>query len=281
VIRLIYDIGDLITLTSIVVTNDGPAVLTVTDPSGTPTVTPGIAFTSNAYTGTYAPLVAGRFAVKWATASNVAQDVFDVRSTTIGVISLDDVRAWLRLRTVDVGDNEKLLALIETASDLISDVTGPLLPTTYTEQFSGGKPHYTVMHPPLLSITTMTEFWGNQAKPLTEQPLGFQTNPYGFTVDYTTGQITRRTFGGDASIFAQGVKNVVVTYVAQLSPIPNAIQMATRELVKHLYNNTQIPSGKARVGGADADFSAPIAYAIPNFVLDMIPLKYRRPPGIA
>jgi hypothetical protein len=278
---VIFEIGDLIPLTLTLAGNDGTATLTVTDPSGAVTTTSGIVGTGGVYNGTFRAALAGRHNLEWTTTNNASQDVFEVRAVVQGVISLQDARDWLRLRSTDTADNEKLQALIETATDLIEDVTGPILTTQYTEWFDGGVGTYTVQHPPIVQASaTMHEYYGLVAYLLTEQPLGGQMNAYAFTVDYSTGQVTRRTFGGQAAMFPQGTKNVTITYSARRNPVPDAIQLAVRELVKHLYTATQVPVGKARVNGAEEGLNPGVTYAVPNFVLDLIPLKYRRPPGV-
>jgi hypothetical protein len=279
---VIYEIGDLTPLTLTLPANDGTATLVVTDPAGTVTTTSGLVGVGGVYTSTFRAVIAGRHALEWTTTNNVVQDAFEVRGLIQGIISVQDARDWLRLRTTDTGDNEKIQALIETASDLIEDVTGPILTTQYTEWFDGGVGTYTVAHPPIVqSSATMHEYYGLVSYLLTEQPLGAQMNAYAFTVDYTTGQVTRRTFGGQAAMFPEGTKNVTITYSARRNPVPDSIQLAVRELVKHLYSATQVPVGKARVNGGEDGLAPGVTYAVPNFVLDLIPLKYRRPPGIA
>ena len=280
---MIYEIGDLIPLTLTLPGNDGTATLTVTDPNGGTTVTSNITGTGGVYTGSYRPTIAGRFMVAWTTTNNASQDAFDVRGTLNTIISLDDARSFLRLRTTDTGDNEKIQGLLETATDLLEDVCGRIIPVTFTEWFDGGVGTYVVRHPPLVSVTSMTEYYGLVAYTLTEQPLGAQMSAYAFTKDASTGQITRRTFGGQAAMFPEGTKNVVITYKTGYSPIPSSIINAARELVKHLYEATQVPAGggKARVRDSEDGMTPGVTYAVPNFVLDMIPMKYRRPPGMA
>lgn len=278
---MIYEIGDLVTVTLTLAGNDGNATLVVTDPNGSSTTTSNIVGSSGVYTATYRPTVAGRFTVEWTTTNNVSQDVFDVRGALNTIISLDDARNFLRLRSADTADDEKIQALLETATDLLEDVCGRIIPVSFTEWFDGGVGTYVVRHTPLLSVTSMTEYYGLVAYTLTEQPLGAQMSAYAFTKDPATGQVVRRTFGGQAAMFPEGTKNVQITYKTGYSPIPTSIQAACRELVKHLYTATQVSTGKARVNSGEEGMTPGVTYAVPNFVLDMIPMKYRRPPGIA
>lgn len=280
---MIYEIGDLIPLTLTLPANDGTATLVVTDPNGNATTTSNITGTGGVYTGSYRSTLAGRFTVEWTTTNNVAQDVFDVRGPLNTIVSLDDARTFLRLRATDTADDEKIQGLLETATDLLEDVCGRIIPVSFTEWFDGGVGTYVVRHTPLVSVTSMTEYYGLVAYTLTEQPLGAQMNAYAFTKDPSTGQVVRRTFGGQAAMFPEGTKNIVITYKTGYSPIPSSILNAARELVKHLYTATQVPAGggKARVHDAEDGMTPGVTYAVPNFVLDMIPMKYRRPPGVA
>lgn len=279
---MIYEVGDVVTLTFTLSANDGNATLTVTDPTGAQTVTSNIVGTNGVYTGTFRVANAGLHTVAWSTANNAYQDAFDARGPLNAIISVDDARTFLRLRSTDTSDDEKIQLAVESATDLLEDVCGPILPVTITEWFDGGVGTYVVRHTPLMSVTSMTEYYGLVAYQLTEQPLGAQMNAYAFTKDPSTGEITRRTFGGQAAMFPEGTKNVVITYKTGYSPIPSSILNAARELVKHLYEATQVPAGgKARVRGDEEGMTPGVTYAVPNFVLDMIPMKYRRPPGIA
>jgi hypothetical protein len=107
-------------------------------------------------------------------------------------------------------------------------------------------------------------------------------NAFSFTVDYQTGQITRRTFGGEAAMFALGAHNIKVVYTVGTGTVPWAVRLGTLELIRHLWQLTQ-QGGRPKfaAGGYDNDVAAiPAGFALPNRVLELW-AGSRRPPGIA
>lgn len=283
---MIFNLGTTVPLNWVNGSDLGPATLQITGPTGTITTTPNITATAGTYTGTFLPTVAGLHTVLWTATTQAThgsyEDVFEVRQNTpLALISLDDAREFLRLRSNDTADNAKIQAIIESASRLILDITGPMTIQSYNEWWDGGLSTIVPEHLPLVQVTAAAEFYGLSKFVLTEQPLGAQTNAFAFTVDYVTGQITRRTYGGAPAMFAIGSKNVNIQYTAGRTQVPENVQVATRELVRHLYTNTQIP-GRPKFGGQGEDLidEKLIGYAVPNFVVEMIQPD-RRAPGIA
>lgn len=284
---MIYNLGTTVPLSWSNGTDLGPATLTVTGPDGTVTSTPNITTTGGVYTGTFTPPAFGLFTVLWQAGSGAAegsyQDVFEVRpDAPVALISLDDAREALRLRSTDTADNAKIQRLIEGASILILDITGPMTSQEYTEWFDGGVETVSPSYQPLTRVVAAAEYYGLSKFVLTEQPLGSQTDAFAFTVDYFTGQIMRRTYGGAPAMFAIGGKNVEITYQAGRPYVPENVQIACGELVRHFYTHTQ-PPGRTKYGtasGDDGPDQVSIGYAIPNFVLEMIQ-PTRRAPGIA
>jgi hypothetical protein len=59
------------------------------------------------------------------------------------------------------------------------------------------------------------------------------------------------------------------------------VQLAARELVRHLWNQTQVP-GRSKVSGAGDDGFGEImrGFAVPNFVAELLKNDQRNP-GIA
>jgi hypothetical protein len=284
---VIYNLGDTVPLSWVNGTDLGPATLAVTDPSGSVTTTSNVTASGGTYYGSYTPTAAGLFTVLW-TASTTAthgayEDVFEVRpNAPQALISIADARESLRLRTADVADNAKIQTIIEAASRLIVDITGPMSYQTYTEWYDGGVSTIVPEHLPLVQVTAAAEYYGLSKFVLTEQPLGAQTDAFAFTVDYSTGQITRRTYGGAPAMFAIGSKNVNIQYQAGRLLVPENVQLACRELVRHFYTQTQVP-GRPKFNGApgeDEFDNRLIGYALPHFVVEMLQPD-RRAPGIA
>lgn len=284
---MVYNLGTTVPLSWVNGTDIGPATLQITAPDGTLTTVSNITSTAGTYSATFTPTLAGLFTVLW-TATTTAthgsyEDAFNVRANApTALISLDDARATLRLRSGDTADNAKLQTIIEAASRLILNITGPMNDETHDEWFDGGVSTVTPSQGPLVSVLQAAEYYGLSKFTLTEQPLGQQTSSFAYTVDYLTGQITRRTYGGAAALFAPGNKNVYIQYRAGRLVVPENVQLATRELVRHFYTHTQVP-GRPKFGntaGEDGFPELPIGFAIPNFVVQMLQPD-RRAPGIA
>lgn len=284
---MIYNLGTTVPLTWVNGVTLGNATMAATAPSGAITTVTGI---SDSGTGTYTlnfnPAEAGLYDILWtASLSGVFgsyQDSLEVRQQGLNaLISLQDARDHLRWRTTDTADNAKLQNMIEAASILIVDLVGPMSPQTFVEWFDGGVPQIKPANVPLVSITQVVEYYGLSAFTLTNQPLGSQTNAFAYTLDPVTYQLTRRTYGGAQANFATGTKNVMVSYIGGRPMIPENVQVATRELVRHLYTTSQVPnrSGVSRTSDTEAQLDY-LGFAIPTFVIEMLQ-PHRRSPGIA
>jgi hypothetical protein len=275
---VIYSTGDRVTL-NWSQPLDGAASVTVTDPAGLVTTIAGIPYLGAMYAATFIPLSTGHYTVAWASATKTLADSFDVAPAT-SLITVATARQWLRLKGSDTVDDGMLAMIVATATSSIEDITGPMLPRSYTETYDGGENYILPDHQPLLSVQSVTEFYGTTTWLLTEQPLGLQTSAYGFTVDYDLGAIMRRTYGGGAAVFNQGEDNIRVSYTAGRRQVPEAVQLATAALTKHIYDTT-LPTAGGR--GRGDEYSQPdmaIGFAVPNFVMELLQ-PFRRPPGVA
>lgn len=200
-----------------------------------------------------------------------------------GIVDLDSVKAHLNIPSSDTTQDVELQGFIDAAADIARDVIGPVFPETHTQFFDGGTPRVAVDWLPLASVTSVTEYYGLSGFTLTEQPLGGQTDAFAYTVDYTTGQITRRTFGGEAALFAPGAKNIKVVYVSGRSgTVAPTVRLGLLELIRHLFQLTQ-QGGRPRFGGAALDgesMGVPTGFALPQRVMELWQ-PFKRPPGIA
>lgn len=293
---LIYYVGQDVSLSAAPVDDAGSPVsgpvsvsLTVTDPSGatsTPVVTGPV-------DGSYSAVVSsvsaeGIWLYRWtATGTDVgwvAEDQFSVRP--VGVeqfVDLASVKAHLNMNPSDTRQDPELQGFILAAADLARDHCGPFMPETHTQWFDGGQSVVTPDWLPLASVLSATEYYGLSAFTLTEQELGAQMNAFAFTVDYSSGQLTRRTFGGEAAMFALGSKNIKVVYTAgRGGVIPWTVRLGTLELIRHLWQLTQ-QGGRPKFGGSGFDTGdavIPTGFALPSRVLELWS-PFRRPPGIA
>lgn len=270
---------------------------TVTDPSGNVT-TPAVSeWVPNS--GTYNAVAesvatAGVWLVSWSATgtngNNVAVQAtygeqFSVQAGGLAqIIDLASVKDYLRIPLTDDSRDNALMGFIFATSEVCRDFCGPFLAESHTEYFDGGGPKLVVDWQPLLSVQSVTEYYGLSAFSITEQPLGTQQNAFGFTADYTTGELTRRTFGGEAAYWARGAKNVKVVYTAGRSgPLPWSVRLGALEMVRHLFQLTQL-GGRSKFGGnvldSDGGPAVPTGFAIPQRVIELWS-SYQRPPGIA
>ncbi|WP_370217915.1 hypothetical protein [Kitasatospora sp. GAS1066B] len=291
---LIYFTGQDVAL-AVTVTDDtgnpaygSPTVLTVTAPDGTVT-TPATVSTG---VGTYTAIVpavtqAGVYVYRW-TATNLgvafaSEGQFQVRPASIEqIVDLPSVRAHLNLPQNNGTSDDELQGFVLAAGELARDVCGPFLPETHVQWFDGGGPTLALDWLPLASVLSVTEYYGLAGFPITEQPLGSQTNAFAFTADYTTGTLTRRTFGGQGALWALGTRNIRVAYTAgRAGQVPYTVRLGALELIRHLWQLTQ-QGGRPRWGGAGdgGDVHVPSGFALPDRVIELW-APYRRPPGIA
>jgi len=295
--QVLYYTGQDVGLTSPAVLDDAgnvftgaaTVVLTVTDPNGVVTSPATAGIGGGVYTGVVPNVgVSGAWLVRWtATATGVKwayEDQFTVRP--LGVeqfVDLLSVKKHLNLNPTDTRQDDELQNFILAAADQARDVCGPFLPETHTQYFSGGVSTIVPDWLPVASVLSVTEYYGLSSFPLSEQPLGGQTNAFAYTVDYTSGQITRRTYGGDAALFAHGRKNIKVVYTAGRSgQIPFTVRLGALELIRHLWQQTQ-QSGRPKFSGAGMDgdsLGVPMGFALPDRVVELWS-PFRRPPGIA
>ena len=130
---------------------------------------------------------------------------------TLDVLTLPEAKAALNL-TGDTHDSE--IALWVTAvSRRLDDACGPVVQRNVTEELhDGGAGSIWLHHPPVASVTSVSEFAST-----TETLLTAETNvtkpAAGYLVDLAAGRVVRRS-GGGAAVFAAGSSNVEVSYVA-------------------------------------------------------------------
>jgi hypothetical protein len=292
--QTLYYVGQDVGVTTTALDDNGnPATgaltvtMTVTDPNGVVT-TPTASSTGGGGFAAVVPSVATAGNWLWrftATGTGVGfatEGQFSVRQQGIEqFIDLLSVKKHLNITPSVTTNDDELQGYILMAAEQARDVCGPYLAEQHTQFFDGGCNAVQPDWLPLASIQSATEYYGLSAFPLTEQPLGSQMNAFAFTADYSTGQITRRTFGGQPAMFAIGAKNIKIVYTAGRSgQIPYTVRLGALELVRHLWTMTQQHSRGRRHDTEFADSSVPTGFALPDRVVELWS-PYRRPPGIA
>ena len=168
-----------------------------------------------------------------------------------GLITLADARASLGWADTDIKYNDDLERYIEAATPLIEYKTGPLIVRARTFTFDGGS---TAVLLPVrfASVTTITES-GSPVIDYVAQP--------------TAGIIYAGTTQSPRS-FLPGVQNVVVTVQVGSATVPPNVILATRELVRHLWQIGR--QGNRPAYGQDAAETPPMGFAYPRRVLELL-----------
>lgn len=183
----------------------------------------------------------------------------------MALVTLDEAKRQLDLTTAS--EDVELQVYIAALPEVIEGIVGVVEPREITDTISGGGPSLMVLHPPLLSVTSLT---GPAGAPVTYPPSTL-------TVNGPAGVISR-TEGG---CFPAGT--YTVTYQAGRTAVPPTVKLAALILLQHLwrtqYGATRVPSG----GSDDWSVTEPIpgfGYAVPNRVLQLLE-PYKQPPGVA
>ena len=258
------------------------AVLTVMAPDGT-TATPTVSVSASQFVASVLAAQVGAYLLVWSVAGTITDvqvDQFIVVAPSLQLISMADLRDQLNIASSDTTGSAKLRRFIQSAGDVVTNMTGPILPKTENYVVDGGGSFFVIPRRWLISITSVVETVSVVNYTLTEQPLGASVNNYGYTWDRATGKVVRRGAGGMAIPFALGVMNVSCTFVSGMATIPQDISDATGELIRHWWANGQQPWRAAFTpGGDDTGVQPVMGYAIPNRVVEML-MPYRKTPGI-
>lgn len=245
----------------------------------------------------------GMFMAKW---SVVFQDGSTMQFPTVGylwvsveenlttaggaqLVGLPDVKDYLNLPANDRIHDAKLIRFIHAVRPLIENITGPIIPTTFTEWHDGGqyfiqirrRPSTAPGTSPVLTLNSISEYIGP-----TEYPLTIVTDPahgsiYSAMLD-PTGRIVRRTAGGGVIGFNPMADAVVVSYTAGQAVTPPNVYEAALEAIRINYQTTQ-QVGRGRRTEADEPETtgmAPLGFFLPRRVRELLSPN-RRAPSVA
>jgi hypothetical protein len=258
--------------------------LSVTAPDGT-TMTPAV--TQGAVSTASVPAAQiGVYLLVWTAAgavSDVETDQFTVLAPGLGLISLSDLRDQLNISPTDPTGTAKLRRYTMSATAVVENITGPILPAPQTRIFPGGSSFVILPHRWVKSVTTVQEFWGGMTiYTLTnQQPGSGPLTGFGYTWDPVETKIVRVS-GGYECNFKPGQNAVIVNYVAGMATIPPDITDASGELIRHWWAHGQQPyrgAFQATPGDDDGGTVTVMGYSVPNRVVEMLN-PYRKRPGI-
>jgi hypothetical protein len=258
--------------------------LTVTAPDGT-TSTPAVAVNGVTATATVPATKAGAYLLVWSVTGAVTdaqQDQFTAVAASLGLLSITDLRDQLNISPDDNTSTARLRRFLQSAADVVQNITGPILPLPITRQFDGENSFIVLPERWVKSVTEMHETRGITNYTLTEQPLGQSVDAFGYTWDRQTNKIIRRAYGGAVALFPPGLGVVSISYTAGMDTIPQDVSDATGELIRHWWSHGQQPfrgTFQATTGDDDGGTITVMGYAVPNRVNEML-APYRRRVGI-
>lgn len=162
------------------------------------------------------------------------------------------------------GNDLDLVAYIQSATPVIENIVGPVLPRSITRKFSGGRT--AILIPAAATAVTSVKEMGNE---ITD-----------WMFDDSAGILYRGTPVYPLP-FYPGNLSIEITYTVGYAPVPQALQLAARELVRHW-----VQQGKQATrptfddaGNSDAQ-TVPLGFAVPRRVMELCQ-AFNTTPGFA
>lgn len=183
------------------------------------------------------------------------------------LVDLATLKTHLQIGSTTSYDAE-LSRFIARATPIIETLAGPVIQRTVTAEQHNNVNGRTLalIERPIVSITTCTEYIGRVTYAVTTAATPDQTGTYGATLDPDRGVLTRWAVGTPRN-WAQ---TVWVTYVAGRSAVPDNVEQATLELIRHMWETQRGDSTGRPVPGFDQGGVVIAGYAVPNRVVEML-----------
>lgn len=276
-----YDYGAPVPLTfdvrdaNGVLANATTATLTVVLPDST-TVNPALTNPSvGRYQVDYQPPQPGPYQWHFITAGANADAIsgsFDVRDPFPPyIVSLADTKQFLNITAS--ADDEEIRGYIESATRVVENIAGPVLPRTYSEVHQSGR-IIVLNHAPVISLTSL----------IPVQTGGITYAVGDLDLDLTTGIVRRivaLTYIGEISPFAYFWGPLRVTYVAGRRVIPANMTLAARIIIGHLWETQRAQVGRVARGGRfgtdEISFSPEVGFAVPRRAIELLDPDRRAP----
>jgi hypothetical protein len=225
------------------------------------------------------------------------------------LITLADARTWLRYPnpTQASADDNALQTVIDAVTQVVEFHAAIMVPKVYTETYDGGSCSIWLRHTPVISVASVQDNAGFitfdlALQNITAVTVGSTGSEGGATAssiwafsldDPKTGQLTKRTIANSPLPFSGGVRNVTATYTAGQQTMPPAAVLAAKELLAHLWQNSQLRAMANTAGNAEYDstYGAHFTHedpngpslwtAVPNRVIQLLESCRERLPSIA
>lgn len=183
----------------------------------------------------------------------------------MALVTLEEAKRQLDITTTQ--HDVELQVYVDALASVIEGYVGVVEQRAFTDVITGDGPALAVLHPPLVSVTSLA---GGLGQVITYPADTLDVNGPAGTISRTNG-----------TVFPAG--RYTVTYTAGRATVPPTIKLAALILLQHLWR-TQYGASRVPVGGAD-DWSVtdPIpgfGYAVPNRVLQLLE-PFKLPPGVA
>lgn len=236
------------------------------------------------YSYPYVTTQVGRHVIEWSGTGWASSDVANVwPADPRFLFSLAQAKHALRWKNRAASDDDDLLRLyIASATEVIEDIVGPVVPRAVDEWIDGGSPQIILGTPNVLEVLTVGESWGStNYRSLTSSPLdsGTSAGAYTFTFD-PPSTLTRRTSGA-AAPFPAGRRNVHVTYRVGMTTIKPNLILAAQEEFRFLWQLGQQGNRPGFGSAPEAAEETPSGYAVPRRVIELCGGAGRYLPGIA
>lgn len=248
-----YDLGAPITVRWAGAPTGGTVSLAVKRPDGT-TLSPAPTVTNegNVAVATYVPNMAGRWFLAWTSTVKVGAytDIEDVwPADPRFLISTDDARNALGwpAGSVTAGWIDDLRLYIAAATPVIEDIVGTIVKVDFTQQIQKGWSFAALYERPVNSITSIT---------------------FPDLTTLTADEYTVNTNSGMLYLDAPTKDVATVVYSAGLTAVPQNVRLATRELVRHWWQQGM----QAQRGGPSVpsdEVFTPMGFAVPRRVMEL------------
>lgn len=255
---MIYDIGDRVTISTVVRDDNGTTVNTptlviaVTKPDGT-TVAPAPTVTNTGAGGVYtAPVTvdqAGLWTYVWTASGSVIAvepGQFTVTPARTLIASIEEFKT--HLNRTDIADDVELRTHLAAATDWVEDeIGGPTYPTTITETHTGVVDTIIPRRRPVISVASITPYLGT----------ALSTDAY--RVDTDLGVIFLR--------YSSATEYAIVYRAGFATAMPERVKLAGLIVAEHLW---ETQNGFAGRRNADDFVTSGFGYAIPRRAQDLI-----------
>jgi len=199
------------------------------------------------------------------------------------LVSLSDAKDYMTIPTSDKTRDHKLLQMIAGIVPVIEHITGPVIQRQVEEWHDGGQPSLILRQRPVLQVVAVSEFRGPVEWSLALVPDPSHGTIYSATFE-APARLVRRGPGGSSFSFAPGRESVHVVYTAGLASVPANVRLATLELLRINFSQTQArPLARAWPSDGSMDDQEPgreiLGFFVPNRVRELLEPS-RKAPGV-